>query len=443
MHISTVIDPAHGGAARVGRSTPYGARGVTGLMEKDLTLDLARRVASHLSGEARLTRETDVNVSLGERAAAARRFGARAFVSLHAGGSETASTEVWIHTRSSPRSSALANAVAREMARFGARVRRGDLAVLHPSAHGPDEGACLIELGGLGHTESERRLRDPGHLDAVARALASGVRGFLRAGAPAYGRGAPAAYALDLDLTDFAENQFYVYPPDQLAGYPARVSQAELDSMKEAWDRMMRGVGVALDGTATVKQTFRQMLCECMVTSKVVREAFLTIARDDGNTVTLELGSSTANVSIDGFEFAANQAPQANQRGHHAIDLHDFAVFPRVSTTAHHGMMTKSENLIHALIEAAEGIRSGIADATLRYRACHAAAIVEENRYRTEQGMPGTLAAGFNPPGWGTATATFDLTDAAGNVVATETWHFVNGPASTWPDDLVSIDYAP
>src|SRR5262249_32830783 len=84
MPISTAIDPAHGGGSAAGRSTPFGARGVTGLLEKDVTLGVARRVAAHLGGEAQLTRQADVNLSLGERALTARRVGAHAFVSLHA-----------------------------------------------------------------------------------------------------------------------------------------------------------------------------------------------------------------------------------------------------------------------------------------------------------------------------------------------------------------------
>ena len=455
MHISTVIDPAHGGAARAGRSTPYGARGVTGLIEKDVTLDLARRLATQLSGEARLTRDTDVNVSLGERATAARRFGARAFVSLHAGGGETAGTEVWIHTRSSPRSSALAHAMARELARFGARVRRGDLAVLHPSAHADDEGACLVELGGLGHADGERRLRDPRHLDALACALASGVRGFLRGGAPAYGRGAPAygrgapaAYALALDLTDFVESAFYVYPPGQTAGYPARLTQAELDSVKEAWDRMMRGIGIALDGAASAKQAFRRMLLDCMVTSKVMRDTLVSVTRDDGHTVTLDIATSPPDVMVDRFEFAANQSPPAAMLGHQTIDMHDLNVVPRVSTTAHFGMIHQTEVLIHGLVEAAEGIRSTIVDPVLRFRACHATAVAEENRYRAEEQMQGMTAGAVivpGPAGSNTATIVIHLVDpATGNDVSVETWHFSPaGASSTIPDDLVSIDYAP
>src|SRR5258708_36664382 len=125
MPISTVIDPAHGGGSVAGRSTPSGARGVTGLLEKEVTLGVARRVAAHLGGEARLTRDADVNLSLGQRALAARQAGARAFVSLPAGGSEVKGPEVWVHTPPSPRSPALAHSRARGLGRFVAHMRPG------------------------------------------------------------------------------------------------------------------------------------------------------------------------------------------------------------------------------------------------------------------------------------------------------------------------------
>ena len=46
MRAITVIDPGHGGTVPVGQSTPYGVRGLNGLVEKNVTLGLAQRVAS-------------------------------------------------------------------------------------------------------------------------------------------------------------------------------------------------------------------------------------------------------------------------------------------------------------------------------------------------------------------------------------------------------------
>jgi len=75
-----VLDPGHGG-------NDQGATGHGGLLEKNLTLDLARRVRQILVNrgyKVRLTRDTDVFVPLESRPTMAQNVGAAAFVSIHA-----------------------------------------------------------------------------------------------------------------------------------------------------------------------------------------------------------------------------------------------------------------------------------------------------------------------------------------------------------------------
>lgn len=86
---TVVIDPGHGG-------DETGAMGPNGLMEKDVTLSVGRRLKAAL--EARLgvrvllTREADRTMSLDERAALANNNKADLFISLHANASMRAST---------------------------------------------------------------------------------------------------------------------------------------------------------------------------------------------------------------------------------------------------------------------------------------------------------------------------------------------------------------
>jgi hypothetical protein len=194
-----VIDPGHGGHDARGHSTPYGDR--TGaLWEKDLNLRLAERVAAHLGGSTVLTRAEDQNLSLQERAALARRLGARAFISLH-GHSGRSGTEVYVHARAGTPSRALADSVQRELA-FGhgcacPPVPR-ELAVLHPEALGAAMPACMVECGYDGELAK-------GHgpsLDRLGASIARGVRTFLGAATHAHGDRAPllAAHGLDMDL---------------------------------------------------------------------------------------------------------------------------------------------------------------------------------------------------------------------------------------------------
>ncbi len=79
-----VLDPGHGG-----RDT--GAVGPSGVKEKDVTLDVAHRVAPVLATQGVqvvLTRDDDRFVSLEERTARANAFGADLFVSIHCNASE-------------------------------------------------------------------------------------------------------------------------------------------------------------------------------------------------------------------------------------------------------------------------------------------------------------------------------------------------------------------
>ena len=82
-----VLDPGHGGY-------DPGAMGATGLMEKDVALDVALRaaplIARELGVSTLLTREGDDYVPLDERVAKANAFHADLFVSIHCNASYTA-----------------------------------------------------------------------------------------------------------------------------------------------------------------------------------------------------------------------------------------------------------------------------------------------------------------------------------------------------------------
>jgi len=80
-----VLDPGHGGH-------DPGARGPSGLREKDVTLDIAHRAAPLIARElgisTLLTRDSDDYVALDERTARANAFQADLFVSIHCNASE-------------------------------------------------------------------------------------------------------------------------------------------------------------------------------------------------------------------------------------------------------------------------------------------------------------------------------------------------------------------
>jgi N-acetylmuramoyl-L-alanine amidase len=76
-----MIDPGHGGH-------DPGAIGITGTHEKDVTLDIARRIADNLAARpgttVKLTRDTDVFLPLEERVKIGREAHADLFLSVHA-----------------------------------------------------------------------------------------------------------------------------------------------------------------------------------------------------------------------------------------------------------------------------------------------------------------------------------------------------------------------
>ena len=75
-----VIDPGHGGE-------DTGAKGPGGVLEKEVTLQIAKKVAEALRDkgfQVILTRDEDVFIPLGERTALANRKGADLFISIHA-----------------------------------------------------------------------------------------------------------------------------------------------------------------------------------------------------------------------------------------------------------------------------------------------------------------------------------------------------------------------
>ena len=84
-HPRIVIDPGHGG-------TEDGAIGHAGLKEKDLTLEISRRLgdllANRLGAEVIYTRTADLTVPLEARAAVANQAGADLFISIHANSSD-------------------------------------------------------------------------------------------------------------------------------------------------------------------------------------------------------------------------------------------------------------------------------------------------------------------------------------------------------------------
>jgi N-acetylmuramoyl-L-alanine amidase len=90
-----VLDPGHGGTAIKGGSSPNNAKSISGVLEKNLALDFCRILKAELERQAAaagdsvdvaMTRTTDVNVGIKDRASLAGTKNAKLFLSLHFNG---------------------------------------------------------------------------------------------------------------------------------------------------------------------------------------------------------------------------------------------------------------------------------------------------------------------------------------------------------------------
>ena len=96
-----VLDPGHGG-------DDIGVRPPDGVAEKDVVLQVAQRVATAIDAKSNLhavlTRDTDRQVALDDRAASANRASGAAFISLHVNSAPSSDASGWvIYLPSDPR----------------------------------------------------------------------------------------------------------------------------------------------------------------------------------------------------------------------------------------------------------------------------------------------------------------------------------------------------
>ncbi|MBU2547495.1 MAG: N-acetylmuramoyl-L-alanine amidase [Proteobacteria bacterium] len=211
-----VLDPGHGGK-------DCGAIGISGLKEKDLTLDFSRRLAGRIEKKLGLhvvlTRDKDVFIPLEERTAIANTNGADLFVSVHANahrdpkqhGIETYFLSLATDDEAM-RVAALENAAStknmsdlqmilndlmlnskiNESARLATQVHRQmvgqvrkkyrnirDLKVKQAPFYvliGANMPSVLLELGFVSNSAEEKRLRNQRYMDQLADGIIEGIR---------------------------------------------------------------------------------------------------------------------------------------------------------------------------------------------------------------------------------------------------------------------------
>jgi N-acetylmuramoyl-L-alanine amidase len=184
-----VIDPGHGGTSNIGHSDWNHAVGPNGRMEKELTLDVSIRLTDALTGlghNVLITRNSDQNLSLKDRAGVASSNNAAVFVSIHFNGfndPNVQGVETWAHSVSTDDSRLLAASLLQQLAAVTGYSNRGirskGLGVLSMAYHSPTTAAALAEISFLTDPKEEKRLAKAPYRDQLAAALAQAIVDFL------------------------------------------------------------------------------------------------------------------------------------------------------------------------------------------------------------------------------------------------------------------------
>jgi N-acetylmuramoyl-L-alanine amidase len=213
-----VVDAGHGGK-------DPGAIGPSGLMEKDVVLDIAKRLRELMQQEPQwrvtLTRDTDVFIPLEERTAVANAKAADLFISIHANAAERSDAhgvETYfldlatdeqsmrvaarenattlskvsdlqlilrdlLMTSKRNESSLLAGSVQQALVQAPGGGKTGrDLGVKHAPflvLMGAEMPSILVETGFVSNPGEERKLADPKYRAQAARAIFEGIKDYL------------------------------------------------------------------------------------------------------------------------------------------------------------------------------------------------------------------------------------------------------------------------
>ena len=173
--ISIVLDPGHGGKE-------LGARGPNGYPEKDANLALAlllKQELIQLGATVYLTRETDIDVSLGERVDLINEIKPTLALSIHynalpdnGDAINTAGIGMfWYHAQAHSLSVFLHDYLVEELNRPAYGVYWNNLALTRPQV----APSILMELGFMINPEEFEWIIDPKEREKLARAIARGI----------------------------------------------------------------------------------------------------------------------------------------------------------------------------------------------------------------------------------------------------------------------------
>jgi N-acetylmuramoyl-L-alanine amidase len=179
---TVVLDPGHGGYDN-------GAKAVSGLNEKMLTLDVAKRVKPLLQARGYrviMTRTTDVFIPLGGRTGISNSHRDAAFVSIHCNWANRRAANGVEAYYYNPKSAPLAAKILREIAPCYGSHSRGVKFARYYVLHHNERPATLLEIGFISNGKENASLQNPAVRQRIAEKIALGI-------AKIHGGHAPAA----------------------------------------------------------------------------------------------------------------------------------------------------------------------------------------------------------------------------------------------------------
>jgi N-acetylmuramoyl-L-alanine amidase len=238
-----VLDAGHGGH-------DSGATGPTGLMEKDLVLDVTRRVAklveARLGLKVLLTRDSDNFVTLRDRTSYANRQHADLFVSIHANAHrEAAADGVETYFLSSEATDSAARQVA--------ALENGAIQLEQPAGRGSGQvdivKAILWDLAQSEFQVESSRLAEVVH-DSMTQTLRISNRGVKQAGFYVLGGAAMPAILLEIGFVTNPKEERKL-KDTKYRDEIARAILAGLAEYKRAWDQRVRAAAETPSVTRT------------------------------------------------------------------------------------------------------------------------------------------------------------------------------------------------
>jgi N-acetylmuramoyl-L-alanine amidase len=169
-----IIDPGHGG------NEPGAIK--DNIFEKDITLDVAKKVKNYLNQagvDVVMTRSDDETISLKQRTMITCEVNPEVFVSIHVNSCEASSVTGLETHWYTPQSKKLAQIIQTKMTNSINSPDRGIMNSMFYVIHHTDVPAVLVEMGFMSNSSERQQLLTPERQETTARSIADGIIKFL------------------------------------------------------------------------------------------------------------------------------------------------------------------------------------------------------------------------------------------------------------------------